>query len=313
MPEPTAPGGSGPLTVDRERMNDDLTSRLAARLAELRRPLREIPLADYPEFTGYTRADVYDGLQGQGGLFLASDMAKMLTLSAGMKVLDLACGRGSTSVFLARKYGVRVYAVDESPADTLIERARAAGVAELITPVQADCRHLPFPAEDFDAIFCMNSLFYFGTDDFYPPYILSFLKPGGDLVVGSPCYREELTDDTPDEFLLEFPACHAVHSPGWWESHFEKSKQAVVLHSELHPRGVEFWEDRVKFLLDTQKVSEMTEGKRQMLHDIVRMLARDHDGFVSHFMLHVKKNQTDDVGKSAFTIQTLLRTSERGD
>lgn len=276
-------------------MNDDLSSRLATRVAELPRPLRAIPLADFPELAGYTRAEVHDGLQGQGGLFLASDMAKMLKLSAGMKVLDLACGRGSTSVFLARNYGVSVYAVDESPDDTLVDRAKAAGVAELITSVQADCRHLPFAAEDFDAIFCMNSLFYFGTDDLYPPYILSFLKPGGGLVVGSPCYREELADDTADEFLLEFPACLAVHSPGWWKSHFERSKQAVVLHSELHPRGVEFWEDRVKFLLDTQKVSEMTEGRRQMLHDIVRMLARNHDGFVSHFMLSLKKNQPNKV------------------
>jgi SAM-dependent methyltransferase len=217
-------------------------------------------------------------------------MAKMLRLCAGMKVLDLACGRGSTSLFLARRYGARVYAVDESPADTLLQRAKAAGVAELITFVQADCRRLPFPEEHFDAIFCMNSLFYFGTDDLYPPYLLSLLKPGGELVAGSPCYREELSAETPDEFLLEFPACLAVHSPGWWKNHFEKSKQAVVLHSELHPRGVEFWDNRVKFLLDSQKVSEMTEGRRQMLHDIVRMLARDHDGFVSHFMLHLKKH-----------------------
>jgi SAM-dependent methyltransferase len=276
-------------------------TRLLAHLAELRRPLREVPLAAFPELTGYTRADVHDGLQGQGGLFLASDMVKMLRLSAGMKVLDLACGRGSTSVFLARRFGVRVFAVDESPSDSLLERAAAAGVAELITPIRADCRHLPFAGEYFDAVFCMNSLFYFGTDDLFPPYILSYLKPGGELVVGSPCYRAELTADTPEEFLLEFPACLAVHSPGWWKNHFEKSKQAVVLYSELHPRGVEFWEDRVKFLLDTQKVSEMSEGRREMLGGIVRMLSRDHDGFVSHFMLHLKKNMPNHFPQPALS------------
>ena len=249
-----------------------------------------MPLALYPELGGYSRADVHEGLQGQGGLFLASDMAKMLRLSPGMKVLDLACGYGSTSVFLAKKYGVRVFAVDELPSDSLLERAAKAGVADLIMPIRADCRHLPFAKEDFDAVFCMNSMFYFGTDDLFPPYILSFLKPGGNLVVGSPCYSEELAADAPEEFLLEFPACLAVHSPGWWKNHFEKSKQAVALHAELHPRGVEFWEDRVKFLLDSQKVDEMSEGRRQMLHDMVRMLARDHDGFVSHFMLLLKKH-----------------------
>ncbi len=274
-------------------MNNDLSRRLEEQLAGLRRPLREVPLAAYPELVGYTRADLHDGLQGQGGLFLASDMAKMLRLSPGMKVLDLACGHGSTSVFLAKKYGVQVFAVDELPSDSLPERAAKAGVADLIMPIRADCRQLPFAAEDFDAVFCMNSLFYFGTDDLFPSYILSFLKPGGDLVVGSPCYREELAADAPEEFLIEFPACLAVHSPSWWKNHFEKSKQGVALHAELHPRGVEFWEDRVKFLLENQKVDEMSEGRRQMLHDMVRMLARDHDGFVSHFMLHFRKNPSD--------------------
>lgn len=282
-------------------MNDELSRRLVAQLSGLRRPLREIPLAAFPELSGYTRADVHDGLQGQGGLFLASDMARMLNLSPGMKVLDLACGNGSTSVFLAKTYGVSVFAVDEISPDSLRERAASAGVADLISLVQTDCRRLPFAENYFDAIFCMNSLFYFGTDDLFPPYVLSFLKPGGDLVAGSPCYREEITPDMPEELLLEFPACLAVHSPGWWKNHFEKSKLAVVLHSELHPRGVEFWEDRIKFLLDSQKISEMSEGRRQMLHDMVRMVVRDHDGFVSHFMLHVRKNASKPALEPAIT------------
>jgi SAM-dependent methyltransferase len=258
--------------------------------AALQRSLREVPLAAYPELAGYTRADVHEALQGQGGLFLASDMAGMLTLRPGMRVLDLGCGFGSTSLFLAEKYRVNVYAIDEIPSDSLLQRADESGVAGLITPVHADCRQLPFAEEYFDAVFCMNSLFYFGTDELYANYLLKFMKRGGELVVGSPCYRDELTADMPAEFFLEYPACLEVHSPNWWKAHFEKSGKAVVLHSALHPRGVEFWEDRMKFIIGTQKIGEMTEGRRGMIHDILRMLNRDHEGFVSHFMLHLRKN-----------------------
>jgi SAM-dependent methyltransferase len=222
-------------------------------------------------------------------LFLASDMAKRLELKPGQRVLDLGCGEGTTSIFLAKEFGVAVAAVDEDVPESLAVRAQAAGVGNLVTPISADARKLGFPPGHFDAVFAMNSLFYFGTDDLFPSYLLGLLKAGGELVIGSPCYRTELADDMPEEFLLEFPACLAVHSPLWWRRHFEKTRQMVVTHSELHPRGVEFWEDRIRFLLEEQRPVEMRASRREMVHAIIRMLNRDYDGFVSHFILHGRK------------------------
>lgn len=250
---------------------------------------REVSLAGYPELDGKSRAEIHEGLQGQGGLFLASSMARLLDLRPGMRVLDLACGLGMTSLFLAKSFGVEVHALDELLPDGLAERAALAGVGELIHAVAGDARRLPFEPEMFDAVFCMNSLFYFGTDDLYPPYLADFLKPGGQLVVGSPCYREELTGDEPEPFLMEFPACLAVHSPGWWATHFSKNRRFEVLHSELHPDGALFWEDRVRFLLAEKPLAAMPPWRRMMIHDMIRMLNCDHDGFVSHFVLHARK------------------------
>lgn len=226
---------------------------------------------------------------GQGGLFLASDMARLLTLRPGMRVLDLGCGAGTTSLYLARQFGVTVYATDAGMGDDLAVRAVAAGVGDLVVPVRAEARSLPFPAGLFDAVFTMNSFFYYGTDDLYPSYLLGFLKAGGEFVLGNPCYREELAPGVPEEFLIEFPACLAVHSPGWWERHFANTRQVEVTHAALHPRGVEFWTDRVRFLLEEQSPRAMPPWKRDMVYAMIRMLNRDHDGFVSHFMLHARK------------------------
>ena len=57
----------------------------------------------------------------------------------------------------------------------------------------------------------------------------------------------------------------------------------------LHPLGREFWEDRVRFLLESQRPAEMTPAMRDMVYAMIRMLLRDTEGFVSHFMLHAKK------------------------
>jgi len=270
-------------------MEYDLSNWPEIDLQKVRASFSEVPLGAYPELAGYSRADIHEGLQGQGGLFLASDMARMLNLQPGMRVLDLGSGAGTTSIFLARTYRVSVYAVDEQFPESLSQRASALGVGDLVCPIRSDCRQLPFSTDYFDAVFSMNDLFYFGTDDFFPSYLLRFIKEGGELVVGSPCYRDELSADAPEEFLLEFPACMAVHSPEWWRHHFAKTRQALVLHSELHPRGVEFWEDRVRFLLEAQASKDLSPRRRDMIYAIIRMLNRDVNGFVSHFMLHAKK------------------------
>jgi len=252
---------------------------------------RAVPLDAYPELVSFGRAGIHEGLAGQGGLFLASDMAKLLPLRRGMRVLDLGCGAGVTSIFLARMFGVTVYAVDLDIPGELAQRIMAAGVEELIVPIRADARDLPFSSGFFDAVFSMNAFFYFGTDDLYPSYLLRFIKPGGEVVIGCPCYRDELDVDTPEEFLLEFPACLAVHSPKWWRRHFEKTRSARVLQSLLHPRGTEFWEDRVRFLLEEQNPREMPAWKRDMVYHMIRMLNRDLNGFVSHFVLHARKEK----------------------
>jgi SAM-dependent methyltransferase len=270
-------------------MKFDLTSWPSIDRSKVSASFRQVPIETYPDLAPLGRAGVHEALAGQGGLFLASDMAKLLSLRRGVRVLDLGCGAGVTSVFLARMFGVTVYAVDAEIPRDLAQRIIAADVEDLVVPIRSDARNLPFSFEFFDAVFSMNAFFYFGTDDLYPPYLLRFLKAGGEIVIGCPCYRDEIGPDTPEEFLLEFPDCLAVHSPTWWRRHFEQTKNALVLQSSLHPRGVEFWEDRVRYLLEEEDPREMARWKRDMVYGMIRMLNRDADGFVSHFILHARK------------------------
>lgn len=66
----------------------------------------------YPELDGYTRDELYEDFLGGGGLYLATRMVRTMHLRTGDIVLDLGCGKGTTSVFLAKHFGVNVIAVD---------------------------------------------------------------------------------------------------------------------------------------------------------------------------------------------------------
>ncbi len=101
-----------------------------------------------------------------------------------MKVLDLGCGCASSSIFLAREYGVTVFATDLwcSLSDNLY-RIRDAGLESRVYPIHADARLLPFAADFFDAIVSVDSYFYFGTDDHYLNYLARFVKPSGAIAI----------------------------------------------------------------------------------------------------------------------------------
>src|SRR4051794_9883720 len=80
-------------------------------------------------------------------------LTEALDLRPGMRVLDLACGRAVSSVFLRREFGVQVWAADLWFNQTEnLRRVTDAGVADGVFPLRVDARALPFAAEFFDAI-----------------------------------------------------------------------------------------------------------------------------------------------------------------
>lgn len=86
-------------------------------------------------------------------------------------MLDLGCGKGLSSIFLAKEYGVKVWAADLIKPTEDFARISQAGVEDPVYPTQADARSLPFAEAYFDAILCTDGYIYFGTDDLYLEYL----------------------------------------------------------------------------------------------------------------------------------------------
>ncbi|MGE3807032.1 MAG: cyclopropane-fatty-acyl-phospholipid synthase family protein, partial [Gemmataceae bacterium] len=95
---------------------------------------------------------------GANVLWLTEWLAETLELQPGLRVLDLGCGKASSSIFLHREYGVQVWAADLwFRATDNLQRIRDARVEKEVFPVHADARSLPFAAEFFDAILCIDA------------------------------------------------------------------------------------------------------------------------------------------------------------
>ena len=180
---------------------------------------------------------------GANSLWLTEWLAESLPLRTGMRVLDLGCGRGASSIFLHREFGVQVWAADLwFSASERLQRIRDAGAAENVFAIHADARALPFAADFFDAIVSIDSFPYYGTDDMYMQSLARFVKPGGPIAIAGAALTQEIEDALP-EHLREWwtPDLWALHSAAWWKRHWERSGVMDVEVADTMPDGWRLW------------------------------------------------------------------------
>lgn len=176
-------------------------------------------------------------------LWLAEWLCQDLPLRPGMHVLDLGCGRGVSSIFLAREFGVSVWAADLwiKPNENR-PRIEQAEIADRVFPIFTEAHDLPFAEGSFDAILSVDAYHYFGTDDLYVGYIAKYLKPDGVLGIVVPGAATEISEFPPPQ-LAEFwdwDFC-SFHSSMWWRRHWEKTGFMKVQIADWLADGWKLW------------------------------------------------------------------------
>lgn len=137
--------------------------------------------------------------QGPGGdaeTELAIKLA-MIDQTAPLKIADIGCGTGASTLVLARLLNAQITAVDflQDFIDVLMNRAQSNGVDEKITPLCASMEQLPFEDEEFDVIWSEGAIYNIGFEKGVAEW-RRFLKSGGLLVASEITW---LTDTRPAE------------------------------------------------------------------------------------------------------------------
>ena len=180
----------------------------------------------YPKSGKYNSGWIEENWMGPNPLYLLEELSGNLKLSAGMKVLDMGCGKGLSSVFLAREFGVTVFANDYwIEATENQQRFEAAGVSDRVFPFRAEAHSLPYANGFFDAAISVDSYHYYGADDLYFPCTFARLvKPGGQFGIVVPGLTKEFESGHP-ETLKSFweGELFSFHSADWWRNLWEKT------------------------------------------------------------------------------------------
>ena len=186
----------------------------------------------YPKTEKYDKNWIEDNWMGPNPMWLLEDLCEHLDLRPGMRVLDMGCGKGITSVFLAKEYGVTVFANDLwISATENLRRFEEAGVADKVFPIHAEAHALPYAEGFFDTAIAIDCYHYFGTSDsYFVDVFAKLVKPGGQIGIVVPGLSREFEKGYPETLeKLWFPELYTFHSNKWWRNLWEKTGLCEII------------------------------------------------------------------------------------
>ena len=142
-----------------------------------------------------------------GGLQLTGQLGRMLGLSPASRVLDVACGKGTTAVFLAKEFGCEVFGIDYGDQNVAAARslAQAGHVDSRVQFDRSDAENLPFSDGSFDAVICECAFCTFPDKAASAKEFFRVLRRGGHVGISDLTRAEILPNDL--DGLLAWIAC----------------------------------------------------------------------------------------------------------
>jgi cyclopropane fatty-acyl-phospholipid synthase-like methyltransferase len=230
----------------------------------------------YPLSAKYDIDWILENQMGSHCLWLLEALCQSMSLTPGMRVLDLGCGKAITSIFLAKEFNLQVWATDlRVAAGENWKRICAAGVQNQVFPLHADARNLPYAHDFFDAIVSINALQFFGTDELYlQDHLLKVVKPGGQIGIVVPGLRKEFDGDVPDYLAPYWQTDFFTwHAPSWWQKHWGKTN-LVDIETADNFADREGYQMFLKFGLAVESGDKLLPADNDRNISFVRFVAR---------------------------------------
>ena len=174
-------------------------------------------------------------LMGPNSVRLLVEMLEKCPIDEGLRILDLGCGKGLTSLFLAKETKAQVFAVDLWVSATEnYEQFKKWDVDNTVVPIHADANDLPFANEFFDVVVSIDSFHYFANHKgFFKSKILPLVKKGGKVIIAMPGLKNEIHGCEP-ELILEWvngeeSEYELYHSREWWRSVLRENEDFKIV------------------------------------------------------------------------------------
>lgn len=218
----------------------------------------------------YDTPELQGKIMGPNPIKLEEELLSDHKIPQNAVVCDLGSGQGLTSVFLAKEYGFKVYAVDlwSDPEENKKFFEQMGLTKNEIVPVKADATNMPFEKEFFDALICTDSYNYFGRDpEFLDEKLLPYLRSGAYIYLAITGMKKDCHDNIPKELLLSWTPeqLDYIHDINYWENILKQSKDSQIVSIREMESNEEVWADWLKqkneYAVGDRKTMEAGGGK----------------------------------------------------
>jgi len=159
------------------------------------------------------------------------------------RVLDIGCGFGGSSIYLARKYGVRATGITISPLQVEMANrdAAEAGVSASFLCMDAESMHF---AEPFDALWSVESISHYQDIPRFFAHAANFLKTGGNFAITDWFKQESLPPREHRKFLhpIEDGMMIELHTMRDYESYLAAAGFEVRRSDVLNEHTAKSWD-----------------------------------------------------------------------
>lgn len=127
----------------------------------------------------------------QAQIDLIEELLKWTGVQQAENILDVGCGIGGSSLYLAEKFNARATGITLSPvqAARATQRAREAGLDTRTQFQVADAQATPFADNSFDLVWSLESGEHMPDKTKFMQECYRVLKPGGTLIMVTWCHR----------------------------------------------------------------------------------------------------------------------------
>lgn len=134
----------------------------------------------------------------------------LLNLASGKSLIEVACGVGTTALFVAQTTGARVQAtnISETQLAEARERAASAGLADRVAFAFGDYHEIDASAGTYHAWLCQEALLYARDRSQVFAEARRVVKPGGRLVFTDLTLATALTRSEREVFMADIRAPH---------------------------------------------------------------------------------------------------------